>query len=565
MVASKHYLSAATIIVGDNATVQALVFLSSSALFKADLANSMVRTSVSDRDKDDDAAVAGSSASLDSSASKKLNMKSGIDGDAESIGQSSLSGRVLLMANSGVDRRSTMGSSSKMRSSGLMGVPKAGAVAPSDAAYDLFFLEKKLAELGLMTGNSSSSYRNNTSTSALGESFMLLSTSSSRGKFGKASLAGKNVLIPFGTRDSLRAATPECSRIEAVSVVQKNEQVVEKETFNSSTAPTPYSSVAAPTPPAVSVSGPYGGMVKKKIPIASKPAVGVNKTIGTFWLPNPIDILTWRGPKPSSPALDYLEVLQKKPGKEFSLEDSHQFDIHWNDDQSVYGSAAQAQAQRKREGSRRSQSSDNLLSALAIQEYFNASQGSTEAGTGEDKEGESDRRESTADSAEQNSNSGYIDNGTVRESELRLLQSIKRLGDENFSLLQRIELLSTVEAKNLDMHREMSSFKKEYQERFCKLKEVLREFQRKNSKDGNPRTFGFEFNTVIGTQPGDIFDGKPNQEDVKNSAGDKESKSLGASRDGSGADEQGELRQQQLERAVLALVKRLEEVRTFLS
>ena len=524
------FLTAASFIVGDRSAVDALVFLSSSALFKADLANNLIQTASAGNSPQSDSACKTTSMSAAPTIAGVKAVTTQVDiapsSGAEVIGQASLSGRVLLLENSMTEKRSVSGSNSKMKASGLMGVPKAGVVAPADAAYDLFFLEKKLAELGLMTGGGSSGHTNNGNslTSALGESFMLLSNSSSRAKGGVNNLASKITVIPFGTRDSMRVTLPEHLKTQPEVRTPTNDVTVLHKVLN------PAYPASVPTP--VPLSGPYGGMKKKRGTPAIPPPNGNcngNRSLGTFWLPNPIDILTWRGVK-QAPPLAYLEALHEKPSTEFSMHDSCQFDLNWNDDQSVYGTHTTSQ---KGEAELKDDSRDvQAVSASAIQGYFVSSQSENQLIDYPALISPPTERENHHSS-------------TLKESELRLLQSIKRLGDENFSLLQRIDLLSAVEARNLNLHKEMALFKKEYHERFCRLKEVLREFQKKNAKDGTSHNFGFEFNTVIGTQHIDTLETKK-----ENSLLDPKS----------GIDDQDNLRQQQLERTVLALVKRLEEV-----
>ena len=60
------------------------------------------------------------------------------------------------------------------------------------------------------------------------------------------------------------------------------------------------------------------------------------------------------------------------------------------------------------------------------------------------------------------------------EGVLRLLKSVKRLGDENASLIHRLEHLHNVESQNASLVREMTTFRSEYQKRFVKLKEALK-------------------------------------------------------------------------------------------
>lgn len=522
------FLAAASLVTGDRSAVDALVFLSSSALFKADLASNLIQTASAGLSQQLDRSSKATSVSAGATiaGAKAVTADVPSSSGTELIGQASLSGRVLLLESSTTEKRSTSGSISRMKASGLMGVPKAGVVAPADAAYDLFFLEKKLAELGLMTGGGSSGHTNNGNslTSALGESFMLLSNSSSRAKGGANNFSSKSTVIPFGTRDSMRVTPPEPLKTQPEVRTPKNDVTVSNKV--------PSTTYPAPVPTPVPLSGPYGGMKKKRgTPAIPQPNGNCNgnRSLGTFWLPNPIDILTWRGIK-QAPPLAYLEALHEKPSTEFSMHDSCQFDLNWNDDQSIYGALPSSQ---KGDAEVKDDNRDvQAVSASAIQGYFVSSQSENQL---------ADHVAVVTPPTERENHHS----GTMKESELRLLQSIKRLGDENFSLLQRIDLLSAVEARNLDLHKEMASFKKEYHDRFCRLKEVLREFQKKNAKDGTSHNFGFEFNTVIGTHHMETLEMKK-----ENSLLDPKS----------GVEDQDNLRQQQLERTVLALVKRLEEV-----
>ena len=633
--ASKQFLKAANLIVGDRSAVNALVFLSQSALFKAELANNMM--------------IAAALASPESQnilkdiivpAVSTINNGTTItrnDVIDDQIGKASSSGRILLLSNSTHERNT--GSSSKMRTSGLMSVPKAGCVLPSDAAYDLFFLEKKLGELGLMSGSSSAINKNNSAlTSALGESFMLLSTTSSR-KGGRNQFPNNSTTIPFGTSDTTRSSRQEVARTGPVNVLTDNSSGA------NSTKKTEKPSLTAresspPIPVTSTFSGAYGGTKKitgtTPLPIPQKVPVPGNKN-GNFWLPNAIEMLAWGGLKasPSSTSTSTSSTIVPSSSTSVPSEsvrgggvnvrdkdtvyDSNQFDLNWNDDQSVFNILSnQIHTDNKKNDTKNNNNNNNNnknnsnnknnnnnhdnnnnnnndnndfdkedssqgLSAAAIQGYFITPQEiilspnkNDENNDDNQNDGNNSNSNSNINSNSNNSSSGNNNNtnNTMRESELRLLQSIKRLGDENYSLLHRIELLSSVEARNLELHSEMVSFKKEFQERFSRLKEVLREFQRKNSMDGNMRTFGFEFNTVIGGNSGGEGRTDKNNGSDKNGKLDSSgikigSKENGSSQNGSqiqnqnqGTEEPENVRQQQLERTVLALVKRLEEVST---
>ena len=72
------------------------------------------------------------------------------------------------------------------------------------------------------------------------------------------------------------------------------------------------------------------------------------------------------------------------------------------------------------------------------------------------------------------STSASINHDYNNEGVLRLLKSVKRLGDENASLIHRLEHLHNVESQNASLVREMITFRSEYQKRFVKLKEALK-------------------------------------------------------------------------------------------
>ena len=573
--ASKCYLNAAGLIVGDRSTVTALIFLSQSALFKAELAHSMIQTVASASSLD--MQVTRSTITLDKE--KTARKENNFD---EQIGQASLSGRILLMSNSSHDRGSGL-SSSKMRASGLMSVPKAGTILPSDAAYDLFFLEKKLSELGLMSGCSGNTGRNNSAlTSALGESFMLLSTSSSK-RLNRPQFLQNPTTIPFSARDSVKISKQE-ERLRSGDLNSKNGiryPIGKVEIPNDlSTAPLSFAGTST-------ITGPYGGIKKPTISNTDQQKTlsnGLNGTKnGKYWLPNPIDILNWRGAKSSLPPSTSTSTSDtpKNISKEDVLSESCQFDLNWNDDLSVFNTlpnnpnnnADCIKSNKSRNGDQICDNNNNInnivnninnnvgddsdcsisqiISPSSIQSYFNSSHSQSQQ-----------LLSAMNDDINNNNNSNNNDNN-LRESELRLLQSIKILGDENSALLHRIDILSTVETKNLELRKEMVSFKKEFQERFLRLKEVLREFQRKNSKDGNLRTFGFEFSTVIGSSAGEGGRlEKVKDENVSTVNGACTGAEADVGKIGTNPDDQENVRQQQLERTVLALIKRLEEVRT---
>ena len=69
---------------------------------------------------------------------------------------------------------------------------------------------------------------------------------------------------------------------------------------------------------------------------------------------------------------------------------------------------------------------------------------------------------------------------------IRLLQTIKRLGEENAALIEKNDRLATLEHKRLQTSRELNAFKEEYTEKFKKLREKLKEFSDKYPSEHNP-------------------------------------------------------------------------------
>jgi hypothetical protein len=119
-----------------------------------------------------------------------------------------------------------------------------------------------------------------------------------------------------------------------------------------------------------------------------------------------------------------------------------------------------------------------------------------------------------------------------------------------------------VEAKNMSLHKEMIGFKKEYEDRFGKLKEILREFHRRNPCD-NLKGIMFDphSSSTISSFIASSDDGNEHKKENKDSEMNPAKSEFNNSE---GQDctqqKQQDLRQQQLERTVLALVKRLEQV-----
>eukprot|EP00596_Hydrurales_sp_CCMP1899_P000044 CAMPEP_0119051580 /NCGR_PEP_ID=MMETSP1177-20130426/73149_1 /TAXON_ID=2985 /ORGANISM="Ochromonas sp, Strain CCMP1899" /LENGTH=618 /DNA_ID=CAMNT_0007030833 /DNA_START=350 /DNA_END=2206 /DNA_ORIENTATION=- len=512
--------------------VDALIFLSNSSLYKAELANKVLMT-----------VIPSSITGIGSiSAPPVETLTDDIIKDSM-IYEGSSSGRILLHPN-----HKKMGGSSRMRISGLMGIPTPSALTPSDAANDLFFLEKKLAELGLMSGVSLNHRNTGTLRSALGESFMLLSTSSLRqSKIRKAQLStdisDKSLLEVghLGINEIQSDITPEINIRDKDDIGKKkgiNSNGLSKsnnDENNQNSSNTTF--FDAP-------GGAYGGSKKSKV--KSQPNTSSlekqkqNTNSNNFWLPNPLDILSWRGTAGTTTTDHHLEetsaVLDQKNIEE------NQFDLQWNDDQSMYG------------GPPVKKSSKDLLTvptSTANSSFHNSevvSKGDDNLNIGNDG----------------SNNSEVSDSSGMPESILRLLQCIKRLGDENVSLLQRIDILSTVEAKNMSLHKEMIGFKREYEDRFGKLKEILREFHRRNPSD-NLKGIMFDphsSSTVSSFIASIDHDNEDKKEHKHSEINPVKLESNNLEGQDSTQQKQQEMRQQQLERTVLALVKRLEQSKT---
>lgn len=105
MSASKSYLKAASLVAGERNAMNALVFLSQSALFKAEQANSMIQAAapltttnaLHGARGDSLATPAIPSIPSISSIPDEISLKQSIkDNDVEQIGRNSLSGRAML-------------------------------------------------------------------------------------------------------------------------------------------------------------------------------------------------------------------------------------------------------------------------------------------------------------------------------------------------------------------------------------------------------------------------------------------------------------------------------------
>jgi hypothetical protein len=190
------------------------------------------------------------------------------------IGEASLSGRALLLPTSRDKKRGGEGAgSSRMRISGVMSIPKASNMAPSSAANDLFFLEKKLGELGLM---SSSSYKNNdvtsTLTSSLGESFMFLSSSSYPTRASKVPSRVPSIPSPLSTTQPVRKTLPASTKNKELINQSNRRPVSNKERTVITNKP-----IESGTEKVIQITGPYGG-IKNRVngPMGNNPRPPTN-------------------------------------------------------------------------------------------------------------------------------------------------------------------------------------------------------------------------------------------------------------------------------------------------
>jgi hypothetical protein len=404
--------------------VDALIFLSNSSLYKAELANKVLMT-VSPSSITEVGSV--SAATVDS----ELRPADESTGDSM-IYEGSSSGRILLHPN-----HKKMDGSSRMRISGLIGVPTGSTLTPSDAANDLFFLEKKLAELGLMSGVNPSNRNTGTLRSALGESFMLLSTSSlKQSKIRRAQLSAS---VSIGDKFSHKISPLDMNEIQSdigpkIDITDKDD-IAKKKGINSSGIDNSCISnndeknqnslnatfVDAP-------GGPYGGSKKSKVKSQLNTSLLEKQKQNTisknFWLPNPLDILTWRGTTGTA-------TNNSHPKEAYEISDQNdieenQFDLQWNDDQSMYASTPVKK------------SSNDLLTAPTPTANNHNSElaGYDHDNVNIQNDGGNDYEVS--------------DSSRMPESVLRLLQCIKRLGDENMSLLQRIGM--NIKSSNVYCH-----------------------------------------------------------------------------------------------------------------
>ena len=153
--AAKSFLAAASSeYASDRAVIDALVFLSNTSLRRSEHVNAIIDSSRVDKGDKETARTKGSSPitthpSLDQSDRSNYSFKAAMSGRVSSSLLASHSSNLMNETD-----KST--SSSTLRVSGLRNIPKALPGARVDAVNDLFFLEKKLNEMGMLSTTTSS-------------------------------------------------------------------------------------------------------------------------------------------------------------------------------------------------------------------------------------------------------------------------------------------------------------------------------------------------------------------------------------------------------------------------
>jgi hypothetical protein len=89
-----------------------------------------------------------------------------------------------------------------------------------------------------------------------------------------------------------------------------------------------------------------------------------------------------------------------------------------------------------------------------------------------------------------------FDGRSIPENILKLLQTVKRLGEENANLLQRIERFKKYENDQKQLISDVSDFKKQYEEKFRRLREVLKEFSAAHPHSQNPANLALPESSV---------------------------------------------------------------------
>lgn len=349
VLAAKTFLEAASNcgnVVRDRSAVDALLFLSTTSLRKADHIEAII--AALRVDKPGQQQVAGrEDAKTVSKTGKPTNLviATVVDDQNERsmpIFKSSISGRIvpsnsLLSPPAGGDAESN----SSLRVSGLRNIPKAAPNARVDAVNDLFFLEKKLAEMGMLSMGSSFKKGRvdgvggdgaNVGTaylaSALGESFMLLSAGRGRsGESGRSSgptpatataAAAAGQAKSSGSGGSSNHSSSGSAQTQAQTQIQGRAYGSSKQKPLAGTAvattapPSATAAVSSADPPAGSAAtAPFNWVSAAKEAVSIPWAAGWGKAKGT------------------------PDVAGEPLGSDGGRRTAR--DVHWNEEQSVYG------------------------------------------------------------------------------------------------------------------------------------------------------------------------------------------------------------------------------------
>ena len=79
-----------------------------------------------------------------------------------------------------------------------------------------------------------------------------------------------------------------------------------------------------------------------------------------------------------------------------------------------------------------------------------------------------------------------VDERAIPDNILKLLQTIRRLGEENAALLLRVERLKTFEEGQKQLLKDVATFKKTYEDKFKRVRDELKDFSVKHPHLENP-------------------------------------------------------------------------------
>jgi len=406
--------------------------------------------------------------------------------------------------------RLSMSASSRGRVSGTKLIPKAAALSSSSAVNDLLLLEGKLKELGLYTRRPSSRSSpfslgtggggdysgQNHAASALNESFLFLSSyqarqAESEAEQGNASSShngSKRRVVPGLLQPFLQARQSPSPKIAVPS------------SSSSSSSRTKTSSSVAEAANVKNVSTSVGGAVTTST--AASKVANSTKTLAS-------------APSSSSASSGWSSILGWVGGGGGGGKDSNSrsgakplLGVS-NGDCVIAGGNASTTSPLPLDASTNSLNYRYvLISCLfvcferyailtiftplaCVCIYFNATRYlcSTISRSHSDDDDWQKTREQKAHGirsgdgggAASGTTAGEGSEGAKEEGILRLLASVKRLNDENYALMQRVETLQHLEQEHMRVQRDLSDFKIEYSDRFQRLKKALQEFAKQHA------------------------------------------------------------------------------------